>query len=123
VECGRPTGTVFVEVCLLCEYRRQSDAEVTTAELDPLVRLWDNKHVRSNCDQRAPISDLLRETIRRAIDAGETTYLALERETGITRASVMRFVRGTQFLRLDLADKLAARFGLHLAARSRRASR
>jgi hypothetical protein len=70
--------------------------------------------VRGNRDQRAPISDLLRETIRRAIGAGETTYLALERETGITRASIMRFVRGTQFLRLDLADKLAARFGLEL---------
>jgi hypothetical protein len=65
-------------------------------------------------DQPAPISDLLRETIRRAIEAGETTYLGLEQETGITRASIMRFVRGTQFLRLDLADRLAARFGLEL---------
>ena len=77
--------------------------------------------MRANRDQQAPISDLLRGTIRRAIDAGETTYLALEHETGITRASIMRFVRGTQFLRLDMADRLAARFGLEL--RSKRKSR
>jgi hypothetical protein len=70
--------------------------------------------MRGNRDDPAPISDLLRERIRRAIDAGETTYLALERVTGITRASIMRFVRGTQFLRLDLADRLAVRFGLEL---------
>jgi plasmid maintenance system antidote protein VapI len=72
-------------------------------------------------DQPAPISDLLREKIRRAIDDGETTYLGLERETGITRASIMRFVRGTQFLRLDMADRLAVRFGLEL--RSKRKGR
>jgi plasmid maintenance system antidote protein VapI len=65
-------------------------------------------------DQPAPISDLLRETIRRAVESGQTSYLGLERETGITRASIMRFVRGTQFLRLDMADRLAARFGLEL---------
>jgi plasmid maintenance system antidote protein VapI len=65
-------------------------------------------------DQPGPISDLLRETIRHAIESGETSYLGLERETGITRASIMRFVRGTQYLRLDMADRLAVRFGLEL---------
>jgi hypothetical protein len=39
---------------------------------------------------------------------------ALERETGVTRASIMRFVKGTQSLRLDKADRLAAFFGLEL---------
>ena len=70
--------------------------------------------MRANRDQQAPISDLLRGTIRRAIDAGETTYLALEHETGITRASIMRFVRGSQSLHLGIADRLAAYFGLEL---------
>ncbi len=60
------------------------------------------------------ISDLLRRTISDAVEAGQTTYLALERETGVTRASIMRFVKGTQFLRLDMADRLAAYFGLEL---------
>jgi hypothetical protein len=32
----------------------------------------------------------------------------------VTRASIMRFVTGTQFLRLDMADQLAAYFGLEL---------
>ena len=61
-------------------------------------------------DEPAPISDLLRRTIA---ESG-IPYLTLESETGIARASIMRFVRGTQFLRLDLADRLAAYFGLEL---------
>jgi plasmid maintenance system antidote protein VapI len=61
-----------------------------------------------------PISDLLRRTIARAIQGGRTSYKALERETGVTRASILRFVRGSQSLRLDLADRLAAYFGLLL---------
>jgi hypothetical protein len=71
--------------------------------------------------QTAPISDLLRRTILRAVEDGRTNYKSLERETGVTRASIMRFVRGKQFLRLDLADRLAARFGLEL--RSKRKGR
>ena len=35
VDCGRPTGTVFVEVCLLCEYRRQSDGEERLPSFTP----------------------------------------------------------------------------------------
>jgi plasmid maintenance system antidote protein VapI len=65
-------------------------------------------------DHPTPISDLLRRTIRAAVEAGRTNYKALERETGVTRASIMRFVRGSQSLRLDMADRLAGRFGLEL---------
>ena len=64
-----------------------------------------------------PISDLLRWTILRAVEQGQTNYKALERETGVTRASIMRFVRGTQSLHLGIADKLAAHFGLELRAK------
>ena len=65
----------------------------------------------------APISDLLRRTILQAVEKGQTNYKALERETGVTRASIMRFVKGTQSLRLDMADRLAAFFGLKLRAK------
>jgi plasmid maintenance system antidote protein VapI len=64
-----------------------------------------------------PISDLLRQAIGQAIEDGRTSYKALERETGVTRASIMRFVRRTQTLRLDMADRLAAYFGLELRAK------
>lgn len=60
----------------------------------------------------APITDLLRETIV----ASKLTLSELQRETGVKRASVMRFVRGEQSLRLDIADKLATYFGLSLQA-------
>jgi plasmid maintenance system antidote protein VapI len=59
------------------------------------------------------------QTIRAAIESGETNYLALERETGLTRASIMRFVAGKQSLRLDMADRLAAYFGLELKRKTR----
>jgi plasmid maintenance system antidote protein VapI len=66
-----------------------------------------------------PISDLLRRTIAEAIERKEANYKALQRETGVTRATIMRFVKGTQFLRLDMADRLAAYFGLELRPRTK----
>jgi hypothetical protein len=74
----------------------------------------------SNGTGPAPISDLLRRTIARAVESGRTNYKALERETGVTRASIMRFVRGTQSLHLGVADRLAAHFGLELRARRKK---
>jgi hypothetical protein len=65
-------------------------------------------------ERPAPISNLLRRVILEAIEAGRTSYKALERESGVTRASTMRFVRGTQSLRLDMADRLADHFRLEL---------
>jgi plasmid maintenance system antidote protein VapI len=38
----------------------------------------------------------------------------LQRETGVTRASITRFVEGRQSLRLDMAYRLAAYLGLAL---------
>jgi plasmid maintenance system antidote protein VapI len=58
----------------------------------------------------APLSDVLRRAI---VGSGEP-YQALERATGVRRASIMRFVRGERSLRLDKADALAAYFGLEL---------
>lgn len=61
---------------------------------------------------KPPISDLLRRTIGQS----GVPLLVLERETGVQRASIRRFVNGEQFLRLDMADALAAYFGLKLTA-------
>ena len=62
---------------------------------------------------KAPVSDLLRRTIA---ESG-VSYNSLQKETGVTRASIMRFVRGDQSLRLDMADRLAAYFDLELQKR------
>ena len=40
--------------------------------------------------------------------------MRIANETGVQRASLSRFVRGKNSLRLDVADKLAAYFGLKL---------
>jgi plasmid maintenance system antidote protein VapI len=52
--------------------------------------------------------------LRQAIIESGMTYKGLERATGVTRASIMRFVRGSRSLRLDMADRLAAFFKLEL---------
>jgi transcriptional regulator with XRE-family HTH domain len=60
-----------------------------------------------------PITARLRQAIR---ESG-MTYKAMERATGVTRASIMRFARGSRSLRLDMADRLAAFFKLELTER------
>jgi plasmid maintenance system antidote protein VapI len=54
------------------------------------------------------------ETLRRTIIESGVSYKALSRETGVARASIQRFIDGRQSLRLDMADRLAAFFGLAL---------
>jgi plasmid maintenance system antidote protein VapI len=52
--------------------------------------------------------------LKKAIAESGLAHIALERATGVKRASIMRFLRGEQSLRLDMADRLAAYFGLEL---------
>jgi hypothetical protein len=70
----------------------------------------DNSHTMNARDRPEPISDLLRRTIERS----KVPYLTIEQATGVARASIMRFVLRKQSLRLDMADRLAAYFGLEL---------
>jgi plasmid maintenance system antidote protein VapI len=57
-----------------------------------------------------PFTDALRQAIR---ESG-LSYLELEQRTGVHRASISRFVTGARSLRLDVADRLAAHFGLRV---------
>ncbi len=59
------------------------------------------------------MSDVLRQAIRERLDTG-LPMLRLAQETGIERVSLIRFSRGDQSLRLDIADRLAVYFGLEL---------
>ena len=52
---------------------------------------------------------LLRQAILQAVEDGDT-YKGLERDTGLSRMSIMRFALGRTSIRLDLADKLAEHF-------------
>ena len=60
------------------------------------------------------------ETLKRAIAACGLPLLTLEQRTRVKRQSIKRFIDGEQSLRLDLADRLAAHFGLELKAVARR---
>jgi len=60
------------------------------------------------------------ERLRNAVNDCPLPFQALERETGVTRQSLMRFARSESSLRLDIADKLADYFGLELTERKGR---
>ena len=51
------------------------------------------------------MTELLREAL-----ANAESVSAVERATGLKRQSLMKFMRGEQSLRLDLADELAGHF-------------
>ena len=59
---------------------------------------------------KAPLTDPLRQAIA---DSG-LPLLRLANETGIARASLIRFTRGETSIRLDIADRLATYFALEL---------
>lgn len=57
------------------------------------------------------------ETLRRAILDSELPFLQLEKRTGVLRQVLMKFARGEQSMRLDMADKLADFFNLEITER------
>jgi plasmid maintenance system antidote protein VapI len=60
------------------------------------------------------MGESMTDTLRRAILESGKPLIELERETGVQRMSLSRFLAGRQSLRLDMADRLAAFFGLEL---------
>lgn len=74
--------------------------------------MCDNCFTMSNVPFPPPAP--LTNPLRQAIVESRIPYKALSRETGVTRASIQRFVDGKNSLRLDIADRLAAYFGLKL---------
>jgi plasmid maintenance system antidote protein VapI len=62
---------------------------------------------------KQPMTDALQA----AIAQSGLAHIAIERETGVKRQSIMRFMRGERSLRLDLADRLAVFFGLEVQPR------
>ena len=57
------------------------------------------------------------DALKQAIEESGLTVLEIERATSVKRASVLRFMRGETSLRLDIADRLAAYFGLAVVKR------
>jgi hypothetical protein len=77
---------------------------------------WDNYPTMTGRRTAMPATDILRAMIVNS----KTPLLRLEKETGVDRASLRRFVRGETSLRLDMADKLIVYFGLGLVPRRKR---
>jgi hypothetical protein len=78
------------------------------------VRDCDNNRIM-NERSHSPITDVLKD----AIVKSDIPYKTLERETGVKRSSIQRFIDGRQSLRLDMADRLAEYFGLSVVSNPR----
>ncbi len=63
---------------------------------------------------------MLSDVLRKKIAGSGIPLLVLERETGVQRGSIRRFLDRKQSLRLDAADRLAEYFGLKLVKTSRK---
>ena len=61
--------------------------------------------------RRSRSAPTLTELLRAALREGPPLN-QVEKATGLKRQALSKFVRGEQSLRLDLADKLAAYFGI-----------
>ncbi len=76
--------------------------------LDARWGACNNYHIMARRTHSRPtMTSLLRQALQRC-----ESFKAVERATGVKRQSLMRFARGEQSLRLDMADKLAEHFGL-----------
>jgi len=64
--------------------------------------------------------ETMSDTLKRAIAESGQSLIGIQRETGVNRISLIRFMRGETSLRLDVADKLATYFGLELRPRAKR---
>ena len=62
------------------------------------------------------MTDALKQAVQ---ESGESLY-AICKATGLNEDSLSRFMRGRQSLRLDLADRLAAHFGIECRQRGRK---
>jgi plasmid maintenance system antidote protein VapI len=69
----------------------------------------DKKPASRASKKRISISEALREALREA----DSLY-AVHHATDVPKASIIRFLRGEQSLRLDMADRLAEHFNLSL---------
>jgi hypothetical protein len=63
------------------------------------------------------------EALRRVIAESGMALNAIATKAGVQRMSIVRFLNGTQSLRLDAADKLAGFFGLEVVQRKQRKDR
>ena len=81
--------------------------------LDQIILICNNSDMIAKRKKKLTMTDALRQ----AIADCELSFQALERESGVSRQSLMKFVRGEQSLRLDMADRLASYFGVEIVLR------
>jgi transcriptional regulator with XRE-family HTH domain len=75
-------------------------------DLTPKPRIC-NRYYMPRRKRQPSMTELLREALNAAPSLAE-----IERQTGLKRQSLAKFMRGEQSLRLDLADILAEHFAI-----------
>ena len=81
-----------------------------TVGLDTRGDLSDTNHMP------ARLTQTITETLKEAIRKSDMSLRYISIATGVQRASLIRFMRGDQSLRLDVADKLAEFFDIKCRA-------
>lgn len=56
--------------------------------------------------------ETMTEALRESLLSDPRSFAEVSRQTGLTRTSLMAFANGSRSLRLDLADRLAAFYGV-----------
>lgn len=92
---------------------RNSPEKQLTARFDLVI-------INTIMSRRNKTSQPLTTALQQAIRDSKMGFRELERETGVIRQSLMKFMRNEQSLRLDIADKLAAYFALELKSTRQR---
>ncbi len=87
----------------------------TRKGVDIARNLCDTRHMS---DKAAKGKPTITAEIRKALAESGSLY-RVAKETGVQRASLIRFLRGDQSLRLDKADILAAYFGIEVRRKRR----
>ena len=86
-----------------------------------LARLQGVRKTANGWDALCPADDDHEPSlgIAAAVESG-IPFLTLEQRTEVARASIPRFVSGKRSLRLDMAGRLAAYFGLELRSKHKK---
>lgn len=95
----------------------KEDVQPSSLLLDGNSAIYNNHYMTT--PQKTTRAVLATELIRRSIAESGLSFIELERRTGVKRQSLMKFARGEQSLRLDIAEKLFDCLGLQLVRKQK----
>jgi len=117
---GRVSGSRRIAADLGERQPKPSGAAAEDSLLAPLDTSGNNGNNSYMAPKRKPRpTGSATSALRQAIAECGLSFNELERRSGLKRQSLMKFARGEQSIRLDLADRLLECFGLQVVKKRR----